>query len=123
MDFGHQHREGEALRAARAHHHGEILFAIDAERDGARAGHIVEADFPEYLSGGIVVRCEIAIESTGENDSSSRVERAGGLRGALAIDPNRFFRFEIECFHAADFSIGIVWSHADEPVYSRRKIA
>src|ERR1022692_1264639 len=119
LDFRNEHRERDTLRSACANYHGEILLAVDAVADGAGARHVVQADFPELGASRVVVGGEIAVESANEDNSTRGVERTGGKRSALAVDPQHFFRFEVEGFEAADFSVLVVGPHADEPVHAR----
>src|SRR5688500_7236518 len=65
--FGHQRRETARMETTFTHHQSDVLPAIHTEADGARAGHVIQACFPQQCAVAAVIGVKPAVQRRNES--------------------------------------------------------
>src|SRR5262252_3427302 len=91
--------------AAVACRHGDVLPAVDAERDRESLDRRAEARLPQDLACLRVERAEHAIEIADEHDAAGSRNRRGHERRALRVRPVLLHRPNVERAEFADVAV------------------
>src|SRR6266850_5872719 len=106
MDVGRDGRRHETRAAAAVSgRHGDVLPAVDAERDREALDRRAEARLPEDLSRLHVERAEHAIEIADEREAAGRRDRRRHERRALRVRPVLFQCADVEGAELADVAV------------------